>query len=82
MVIGLSHYLIVAAMLFIIGVFGIFVNRKNVIVILMSKLSYSTTERMMVTYRALCDSFFFFTHFQSIMIGLKFMFIEIFTDFC
>ena len=35
MVIGLSHYLIVAAMLFIIGVFGIFVNRKNVIVILM-----------------------------------------------
>lgn len=35
MVIGLSHYLIVAAMLFIIGVFGIFVNRKNVIIILM-----------------------------------------------
>ncbi|MEL6688291.1 MAG: NADH-quinone oxidoreductase subunit NuoK [Pseudomonadota bacterium] len=35
MVIGLSHYLIVAAVLFIIGVFGIFVNRKNVIVILM-----------------------------------------------
>lgn len=36
MVIGLSHYLIVAAILFVIGVFGIFVNRKNVIVILMS----------------------------------------------
>lgn len=35
MVIGLSHYLIVAAILFVIGVFGIFVNRKNVIVILM-----------------------------------------------
>ena len=35
MVIGLSHYLVVAAVLFIIGVFGIFVNRKNVIVILM-----------------------------------------------
>lgn len=34
--IGLSHYLVVAAMLFVIGVFGIFVNRKNVIVILMS----------------------------------------------
>ncbi len=33
--IGLSHYLIVAAILFVIGVFGIFVNRKNVIVILM-----------------------------------------------
>ncbi|WP_085340682.1 NADH-quinone oxidoreductase subunit NuoK [Aquidulcibacter paucihalophilus] len=34
--IGLSHYLAVAAALFTIGVFGIFVNRKNVIVILMS----------------------------------------------
>ena len=36
MEIGLSHYLVVAATLFTIGVFGIFVNRKNVIVILMS----------------------------------------------
>ena len=36
MVVGLSHYLAVAAILFTIGVFGIFVNRKNVIVILMS----------------------------------------------
>ena len=36
MTIGLSHYLIVAALLFTIGVFGIFINRKNVIVILMS----------------------------------------------
>jgi len=36
MEIGLSHYLWVAAALFTIGVFGIFVNRKNVIIILMS----------------------------------------------
>ena len=36
MIIGLGHYLTVAAILFTIGVFGIFVNRKNVIVILMS----------------------------------------------
>jgi NADH-quinone oxidoreductase subunit K len=36
MTIGLSHYLTVAAMLFTMGVFGIFLNRKNVIVILMS----------------------------------------------
>ena len=36
MTIGLSHYLTVAAVLFTIGVFGIFLNRKNVIVILMS----------------------------------------------
>ena len=35
MLIGLHHYLIVAAILFTIGVFGIFVNRKNVIIILM-----------------------------------------------
>lgn len=34
--IGIEHYLAVAAILFVIGVFGIFVNRKNVIVILMS----------------------------------------------
>ena len=36
MTIGLTHYLIVAALLFTIGVFGIFINRKNVIIILMS----------------------------------------------
>ena len=36
MTIGLAHYLIVAALLFTIGVFGIFINRKNVIIILMS----------------------------------------------
>ncbi|MGL4242408.1 MAG: NADH-quinone oxidoreductase subunit NuoK [Beijerinckiaceae bacterium] len=36
MTIGLGHYLTVAAILFTTGVFGIFVNRKNVIVILMS----------------------------------------------
>ena len=34
--IGLGHYLAVAAVLFTIGVFGIFVNRRNVIVILMA----------------------------------------------
>jgi len=36
MEITLSHYLFVAAALFTIGVFGIFVNRKNIIIILMS----------------------------------------------
>ena len=36
MTIGLSHYLTVAAILFTLGIFGIFLNRKNVIVILMS----------------------------------------------
>ena len=36
MTIGLSHYLTVGAVLFTLGIFGIFLNRKNVIVILMS----------------------------------------------
>ena len=34
--VGLSHYLTVAAILFTLGLFGIFLNRKNVIIILMS----------------------------------------------
>ena len=34
--IGLAHYLTVAAILFTLGIFGIFLNRKNVIVIMMS----------------------------------------------
>lgn len=34
--IGLTHYLVVSAALFVMGVFGIFLNRKNVIVLLMA----------------------------------------------
>ncbi len=36
MEVALGHYLTVAAILFTLGIFGIFLNRKNVIVILMS----------------------------------------------
>ena len=36
MVVGIAHYLTVSAILFTLGVFGIFLNRRNVIVILMS----------------------------------------------
>src|SRR5215218_528559 len=36
MAIPLSHYLVLAAILFTTGVFGIFLNRKNVIIIMMS----------------------------------------------
>ncbi len=36
MTIGLGHFLSVSAILFTLGVLGIFINRKNVIVILMS----------------------------------------------
>jgi len=34
--IGLAHYMSVAAILFTLGIFGIFLNRRNVIVILMA----------------------------------------------
>ena len=36
MMVSLEHYLCLSAILFTLGVFGIFLNRKNVIVILMS----------------------------------------------
>ena len=36
MTIGLTHYLVVAAILFTLGIAGIILNRKNIIVILMS----------------------------------------------
>ena len=36
MIIGLGHYLTLAAILFTIGIFGIFLNRRNVIIIQMS----------------------------------------------
>ena len=36
MIIGLTHYLTLAAILFTIGICGIILNRKNIIVILMS----------------------------------------------
>lgn len=34
--IGLNHYLVVSALLFTIGIVGVFLNRRNVIIILMS----------------------------------------------
>ena len=34
--VGLGHYLTLAAIIFVIGIVGIFLNRKNVIIILMS----------------------------------------------
>jgi len=35
-VIGIEHYIFVSAILFVLGVLGIFLNRKNIIVILMA----------------------------------------------
>src|SRR5947209_20163211 len=34
--VGIGHYLVVSAILLVLGIFGIFLNRKNVIIILMS----------------------------------------------
>jgi NADH-quinone oxidoreductase subunit K len=35
-VIGIEHYVVVSSILFVLGVLGIFLNRKNVIIILMA----------------------------------------------
>ena len=63
MTIGLSHFLIVAAILFTIGVLGIFINRKNVIVILMS------IELMLL---AVNINFVAFSVFQGNLVGQVF----------
>ncbi|GAA0771350.1 NADH-quinone oxidoreductase subunit NuoK [Roseibium denhamense] len=60
MEIGLSHYLSVAAILFTIGIFGIFLNRKNVIVILMS------VELLLLSVNI---NFVAFSHFLGDMMG-------------
>ena len=36
--VGLGHFLVVSAILLVLGIFGIFLNRKNVIIILMLSL--------------------------------------------
>jgi len=64
--IGLAHYLSVAAILFTLGVFGIFLNRKNVIIIMMS------IELMLL---AVNINFVAFSSFLNDMVG------QIFTMF-
>ena len=61
--IGLSHYLSVAAILFTLGLFGIFLNRKNVIIILMS------IELMLL---AVNINFVAFSHFSGDLVGQVF----------
>ncbi len=58
--IGLAHYLTVGAILFTLGVFGIFLNRKNVITILMS------IELMLL---AVNINFVAFSHFLNDLVG-------------
>jgi NADH-quinone oxidoreductase subunit K len=63
MEITLTHYLTVAAILFTIGFFGIFLNRKNVIIILMS------VELMLL---AVNINLVAFSHFLGDMVGQVF----------
>ncbi|MDQ7248109.1 NADH-quinone oxidoreductase subunit NuoK [Dongia sedimenti] len=63
MAITLTHYLTVAAILFTIGIFGIFLNRKNVIIILMS------VELMLL---AVNINLVAFSHFLGDMVGQVF----------
>ena len=61
--IGLAHYLTVAAIIFTLGVFGIFLNRKNVIIIMMS------IELILL---AVNINFVAFSHFLNDLIGQVF----------
>ena len=63
MEVGLGHYLSLAAVLFTIGIFGIFLNRKNVIVILMS------VELMLL---AVNINLVAFSHFNKDLVGQVF----------
>ena len=61
--IGLAHYLTVAAILFTLGIFGIFLNRKNVIIILMS------VELMLLSVNI---NLVAFSHYLNDMVGQVF----------
>ncbi|HTS91392.1 MAG TPA: NADH-quinone oxidoreductase subunit NuoK [Stellaceae bacterium] len=63
MEIGLGHYLGVAIALFTLGILGIFINRKNVIIILMS------IELMLL---AVNINFVAFSHFLHDLVGQVF----------
>jgi len=63
--IGLSHYLILAAILFTISVVGIFLNRKNIIILLMS------IELMLL---AVNINFIAFSHYLNDIAGQVFVF--------
>ena len=63
--IGLSHYLILAAILFTISVVGIFLNRKNLIVLLMA------IELMLLSVNM---NFIAFSHYLGDAAGQIFVF--------
>jgi NADH-quinone oxidoreductase subunit K len=63
--ISLSHYLVLAAMLFAIGVIGIFLNRRNIIILLMA------IELMLL---AVNINFIAFSHYLNDLGGQIFVF--------
>lgn len=63
--ISLSHYLILGAILFSIGIVGIFLNRKNVIIVLMA------IEIMLLAVNL---NFIAFSHFLDDIAGQVFVF--------
>ncbi|NOT14532.1 MAG: NADH-quinone oxidoreductase subunit NuoK [Methylotenera sp.] len=63
--VGLSHYLILGAMLFAISVIGIFLNRKNVIILLMA------IELMLLAVNL---NFIAFSHYLNDIAGQVFVF--------
>ncbi len=63
--VGLSHYLVLGALLFAISVIGIFLNRKNVIIILMA------IELMLL---AVNFNFIAFSHYLGDLAGQVFVF--------
>ncbi|WP_374652038.1 NADH-quinone oxidoreductase subunit NuoK [Dongia sp.] len=63
MAIGIEHYLTLSAILFTIGIFGIFLNRKNVIIILMS------VELMLLSVNV---NMVAFSHYLNDMVGQVF----------
>jgi NADH-quinone oxidoreductase subunit K len=60
-----SHYLVLAAALFVIGVLGVFLNRKNVLIVLMS------IELILL---AVNFNFLAFSHFRQDLAGQVFVF--------
>lgn len=63
--VGLSHYLVLGALLFAISVIGIFLNRKNVIILLMA------IELMLL---AVNMNFIAFSHYLNDIAGQVFVF--------
>ncbi|MGV3581672.1 MAG: NADH-quinone oxidoreductase subunit NuoK [Methylophilus sp.] len=63
--VGLSHYLILGALMFAISVIGIFLNRKNVIILLMA------IELMLLAVNL---NFIAFSHYLNDMAGQVFVF--------